>query len=97
MDTITPAPAPAGSAPDSPAALTLSNRRLIGVIGLICLAFAGPMLAAFGGKILPTALPEPTPTLIHSGWIPAVTYSARALLVIVLTGDRLAYPPEMDA
>jgi uncharacterized protein len=52
---------------------------------------------AFGGRILPTSLPAGTASLVNSGWIPAVTYTAWALLLILITRGRLSYQPAGEA
>lgn len=52
---------------------------------------------AFGGRILPSQLPAATANLVNSGWIPALTYTAWALLLILITRGRLSYGPAVEA
>jgi hypothetical protein len=52
---------------------------------------------AFGGRILPSPLPAATASLVNSGWIPAVTYTTWALLLILITRGRLSYQSALEA
>lgn len=52
---------------------------------------------AYGGRILPTPLPAATASLVNSGWIPALTYTTWALLLILITRGRLSYRPAVAA
>ena len=47
--------------------------------------------SSFGGKILPSDMSAAVRSLVESGWIPAVTYTLWALLVIFFTKGSLSY------
>lgn len=51
---------------------------------------------AYGGRILPMPLPPATASLVNSGWIPALTYTVWALLLILVTRGRLSYRPPVE-
>ncbi len=63
------------------------------VLMMILLHSALNAASAMGGRILPTEMSEPVRALVYSGWIPAVTYTIVALLLIVSTRGTLGYKP----
>lgn len=46
---------------------------------------------AVGGRVLPANLPEPLSSFVGNGWIPALTYTIAALLIVLATRGRLSY------
>lgn len=60
---------------------------------MILLHSAFNAATAMGGKILPAEMPAGVSNLVMSGWIPAVTYTVTALIIIILTKGSLSYQP----
>jgi hypothetical protein len=46
---------------------------------------------AFGGQFLPAIMTDGVRSLVQTGWIPAITYAASAVVIVLLTRGRLAY------
>ena len=49
---------------------------------------------AFGGQFLPSTMTAAVRPVIEGGWIPAVTYTICAIVVLLLTRGRLSYAGE---
>jgi hypothetical protein len=47
-----------------------------------------------GSKVLPTNLSESMNSFVYSGWIPTITYSIIALIVVIATRGKLSYKKE---
>ena len=63
---------------------------------MILLHSAFNAASAFGGQILPADMPETVRALVFSGWIPAATYTACAILILLFTRGSLSYHPEAN-
>ena len=44
-----------------------------------------------GGKVLPTNLSESMSSFVNGGWIPLITYTILALVILIVTRGRLSY------
>ena len=44
-----------------------------------------------GGRVLPANLPAPVSSFVSNGWIPAVTYTIAALIIVLATRGRLSF------
>jgi CHASE2 domain-containing sensor protein len=44
-----------------------------------------------GSKVLPANLSQSMSAFVYGGWIPAITFSVIALVVILITRGRLSY------
>jgi len=51
-------------------------------------------LIAFGGQFLPSTMNAAVRPIVQGGWIPAITYTICALVVLLLTRGRLSYAGE---
>jgi len=61
---------------------------------MILLHSAGNASIAFGGQFLPSTMTAAVRPIIEGGWIPAITYTVCALVVLLLTRGRLSYTGE---
>ena len=61
---------------------------------MILLHSAGNASIAFGGQFLPSSMAAAVRPIIEGGWIPAITYTICAFVVLLLTRGRLSYAGE---
>lgn len=60
------------------------------ILLMILLHASSNATLALGALVLPPDLPAPVSAFVGNGWIPAVTYSLAAVLIIVATRGRLS-------
>jgi CAAX protease family protein len=66
------------------------------ILLMILLHSSSNAALSIGAKVLPANLSPGLNSLVYGGWIPAITYSLLALLAILVTRGRLAYPKALS-
>jgi membrane protease YdiL (CAAX protease family) len=61
------------------------------ILLMILLHSASNAALSVGGKVLPTNLPAQMNSFVSSGWIPAITYTILAVVIIIFTRGELSY------
>ena len=63
------------------------------VLLMVLLHASANAAISVGGRVLPADLPAGLSALVYGGWIPVITYTVLALVILVATRGRLSYPP----
>jgi membrane protease YdiL (CAAX protease family) len=61
------------------------------ILLMILLHSSSNATLSLGALVLPTSMPQTVERLVNNGWIPAITYSIAALLVILATRGLLSF------
>lgn len=61
------------------------------ILLMILLHSASNAALSVGSKVLPTNLPVRMNSLVSGGWIPAITYTILAVVIIIFTRGKLSY------
>ena len=64
------------------------------ILLMILLHSSSNAAISVGSKVLPTNLSESMNSFVYSGWIPTITYSIIALIVVIATRGKLSYKKE---
>ncbi len=61
------------------------------ILLMILLHSSSNAALSVGVRVLPANLPAPVSSFVADGWIPALTYTLAALLIVLATRGRLSF------
>jgi membrane protease YdiL (CAAX protease family) len=66
------------------------------ILLMILLHSSSNAAISVGAFVLPSAMPAAVSSLVNNGWIPAITYSIAALIIVLATRGKLSYTNDRE-